>query len=494
MSKAKEFIDKILEKSKAGEFIFRGTPEVYSNKEKGINSWLYREYTKAIFKKHFSPIRIEELIVEKARKHFPKNASNIEVLTDLRHFGSKRTTLIDFSYNLYIALFFACNGNFNKDGELILLDRNRRDSPREIEYSNNNGEEVIIEPAPSQSSRSRVQFQSSVFVHAPKGYIEKGFTPIEVPKVLKKTILDILKKYHNIYTDTVYNDLLGFIDDEKNFKEAEIEFYKGLAKAASGDHEGAIRDYTEAIELKPNFPEAYANRGNSKAALRKYKEAIRDYAEAIKLKPNLAEAYTNRAKARAALGDYIGAIQDYNKAIELNPNLPEAYTIRGNARAALKDYKGAIQYYTEAIESKPNFPEAYMNRGSFKAALKDYEGAIQDYTEAIKLRPNFHDAYMNRGNAKADLGDYKGAIQDYTEAIELKPDYALAYMNRGNAKADLRKYKEAIQDYTKAIELNPNLPEAYTIRGHAKAALGDHKGARQDHDKAAELMKKREQE
>ena len=66
---------------------------------------------------------MEKNIVEKARTLFPPSTSNIEILTDLRHYGGD-VTLIDFSYNLYVALFFACNGNFDRDGELVVALKN----------------------------------------------------------------------------------------------------------------------------------------------------------------------------------------------------------------------------------------------------------------------------------------------------------------------------------------------------------------------------------
>ena len=42
---------------------------------------------------------------------------------------------------------------------------------------------------------------------------------------------------------------------------AEIYFYRGNDKYASGDYKGAIADYTQAIRLKPDYVEAYCNRG-----------------------------------------------------------------------------------------------------------------------------------------------------------------------------------------------------------------------------------------
>ncbi len=146
--KIKDFITALEEKCKDGQYIFRGTNEVYSNQKDGISSSLYREHEGTEYQPDLQTIRIEQDIVERARKHFPDKASNIEILTDLRHFGGK-ITLIDFSRNPYVALFFACSGQFDQDGELILVKADIDASGSslrkfEIFISNADGERPII--------------------------------------------------------------------------------------------------------------------------------------------------------------------------------------------------------------------------------------------------------------------------------------------------------------------------------------------------------------
>ena len=117
--------------------------------------------------------------------------------------------------------------------------------------------------------------------------------------------------------------------------------------------EKALSAYNEAIRLKPDFAEAYTNRGAAYVNLGKYAEAIADFDEAIRLKPDFAEAYFNRGVAKGKLGKYREAIGDYNEAIRLKPDFAEAYTNRGAAYVNLEKYAEAIADFDEAIPPGP---------------------------------------------------------------------------------------------------------------------------------------------
>ena len=60
-------------------------------------------------------------------------------------------------------------------------------------------------------------------------------------------------------------------------------YYRGVAKQAKGDSDGAIADYTKAIELKPDFAMAYYNRGLAKGAKGDLDGANADHTKAIEI-------------------------------------------------------------------------------------------------------------------------------------------------------------------------------------------------------------------
>jgi len=88
--------------------------------------------------------------------------------------------------------------------------------------------------------------------------------------------------------------------------------------------EEAILDYDRAIDLKPDFAQAYNNRGNAYSMQGNNARAIEDYDKALKLVPNYASAYQNRAVAHEALGNKAEAIRDYRAALRLDASLEDS--------------------------------------------------------------------------------------------------------------------------------------------------------------------------
>ena len=78
--------------------------------------------------------------------------------------------------------------------------------------------------------------------------------------------------------------------------------------------------------------EYYFDRANIFSLEGKYEEAIVYYNKAIELDPNYTDAYNDRGFTKYYLGQYEDSIKDFNKVIELTPNYTNAYYDRGNAK------------------------------------------------------------------------------------------------------------------------------------------------------------------
>ena len=131
----------------------------------------------------------------------------------------------------------------------------------------------------------------------------------------------------------------------------------------SGKHQDSEYSYTEAIRLKPDYADAYNNRGYEYNKQRKYKKAIEDFNEAIRLKPDHAVAFNNRGFAYEKQKRYEEAIKDYTKTISIDSDNAVAFNNRGAVYLAQKNYEEAIKDQNKAIRLKPGYAAAFNNRG-----------------------------------------------------------------------------------------------------------------------------------
>ena len=217
----------------------------------------------------------------------------------------------------------------------------------------------------------------------------------------------------------------------------------------------ALAAYDKAIELKPDFVEAYNNRGGVFQKLGKHDQAIVELGKAIGLEPDSAELHYKRGCTKGSFNQFKSAIVDFDKSINLNPNYAEAYCCRGLMKSGLGEYKSAIDDFDKSIELElnPDFIDIYYIKGIVNAESKQYEKAITDFDEAIRLKSDHAEAYDNRGIVKGLLRRYESAISDHTAAIDITPDFAEAYAHRAGAKAELGNIDEARSDIQTALTL-----------------------------------------
>lgn len=166
----------------------------------------------------------------------------------------------------------------------------------------------------------------------------------------------------------------------------------------------------------------------SSAAQKHIKEdfdgAIADYTKAIELDPNYVAAYANRAIAKSAQGDHGGALEDFSTAEQIDPNSVVVLYSRAGMRFGQGDYDGAIADFSKVISLKPGESQFYHGRAAARISRGEFDEAIQDFTTAIELAkdPQVAAATLrDRGTAKIKKGDPDGAIADWEKAIESDP-------------------------------------------------------------------------
>jgi hypothetical protein len=182
-----------------------------------------------------------------------------------QHYGVP-TRLLDWSHDILIALYFACNSEPDSDGALFICDLT--EYPRFAAYNEHAMETQELAFVSTSVVNPRMRTQSGCFMmwgHAPLGdkskesydlwqYYESQSTPrylekIQIPSNAKPSILAELYKVYNISSETLYLSN-GYLESEFGSKfealrnEARLKtLYMTDADKLSPDEEKLARSF-----------------------------------------------------------------------------------------------------------------------------------------------------------------------------------------------------------------------------------------------------------
>jgi len=248
----------------------------------------------------------------------------------------------------------------------------------------------------------------------------------------------------------------SYIDESSDpTRISELWMEKGVIHAAAKEHEKAITSYDRAVQIKPDFYDAWDGRGYSLDELGRYEEAIASYDLAVQIKPDYHKAWYNRGNELGKLGRYEEAFASYDRAVQIKPDSHEAWHNRGNALGNLGRYEEAISSYDRALQIKPDDHEAWHGRGYALGKLGRYEEAIASFDRAVQIKPDDHEVWYNRGFALGNLGRYEEAIASCDKALVIKPDDYQVLYNKACAYSLQNQIELALENLQKAIQLAP---------------------------------------
>ncbi len=218
---------------------------------------------------------------------------------------------------------------------------------------------------------------------------------------------------------------------------------------------------TRAYELYLNGRQLIARRTTISIS-----SAAKLFERAIELDPNYAQAYHGLADANMLLplyndrpeAEYLKtALQAVKKALEINPDLGEAYATLGSILDEMHDFTGAEQAFRIALERAPRFPTTYHWYGFLLYRMARQEEADELLQRAIDQDPLSNLlSYAYSANLVA-MRRFEEAENRYKNIISADPEFSWAYEGMGelswNGRGDL---EAAAQWYQKAVRYDPD--------------------------------------
>jgi len=324
-----------------------------------------------------------------------------------------------------------------------------------------------------------------------------------------------------------FKDAIAALDKavEKNQDLFAVYKLRGSLKRMTGDFEGALADFSAAIEQKADDGEVYEQRAMMRVYTRREPAMIlADLDAAISYGRKHEKVYSLRGMVRSMLRDFDGAISDYETAIGMRPDFAGAYLGLSGVYAMKRDEaKSAevLENFIAMIENSDSKPEAVKgevvatsgaNQLPAISGKKDVfmEGSViikgttaTGATSSSDGSPNFDgndsafklEQKKNTAAAYSSLAaiyhrrkDYEKASMLVEKGLALDPQDISGLQTRGKIRTDLGNYTAAVSDFDTAIKLMPNDPMAYLSRGIAKMLAGSGADAQKDFDKFLQLF------
>ncbi len=278
------------------------------------------------------------------------------------------------------------------------------------------------------------------------------------------------------------------------------------------DFAGAVRDFEEAVALRPDCPWAWAYLSRARITNASPASALEAIDRAAALAPRCGWIHVWRGELLRRLGRHGMALREFNAGLKADPDYEFGYAWRAGTLRVLGRSAEAVADLTLAIALDPAYAWSLNERslalrglGRISEALEDLDAAaardpkyvwcedpaarpraLQELDAELRRDPRNARAWSWRGDANIRLGDPGAALADLRHAIALAPRQGGLRALRARALDALGRRREALRELDLAARLSPR-PETFLWRGLLKRGLGRLREALSDLRRAARL-------
>lgn len=216
-----------------------------------------------------------------------------------------------------------------------------------------------------------------------------------------------------------------------------------------------------AARERPKNAKSHNSYGTALLEVNQLDMAVREFTKALWITPNYSEAHASLAVALGKQGKIKVAEDHFYNALLLTPNVPEIHNNYGAFLANQGKYKEAIVEFREALSLAPDYLEVRRNLSFNLLKAGEVKESFEEYRKLLKRNSWDPGLNLDFGVMLVEQGSPEEAIQFYSRAIEMDPDNSLVHNSWGIALANLSQPHEAVEHFQKAIELNPQYSEAH---------------------------------
>lgn len=201
---------------------------------------------------------------------------------------------------------------------------------------------------------------------------------------------------------------------------------EGIALQRRGNVRAAATLYAEALQERPDDPQALHYMGLAQFQLGALAEAEQLLSRSAERDPSEANTWSDLGMVRLKLDQPEESLPAFTRALELAPEHPDALNNMSQALRKLGRFAQAKALLERLVTLKPKAVPAQYALADTQNKLGEVEAAIRTFQQALKLAPDDPRIRLGLGDAYESNGKFRQARMQYLSILRRDPDNALA--------------------------------------------------------------------
>ncbi len=241
----------------------------------------------------------------------------------------------------------------------------------------------------------------------------------------------------------------------------EMYLLMGNTMLARGFYDGAVKNYTDAVESFPEDADMHSGLGKAWLGMGETDIALKELSKAIALKPGDINILLELGKLQSLMGLADNADETFEK-IE-NSNLENGECLLDIAQHFYerKNYIRALKYLEKARTLSPFHSDILKLLGNICLKMRRYEQALEVFTSATTADNTLIWAYEGMVEASTSLNKYDIKAEAQKSILSLKEATAEEWCDYGETLIRLGQFEIAQEAFEKASKIDPTCLRAY---------------------------------
>ena len=235
----------------------------------------------------------------------------------------------------------------------------------------------------------------------------------------------------------------------------EARLLLGLELAQQQKYDEASRAFHEVFRLNSQDVWARQNFAICLQKLGRKEDAVREFKQALAIKPRFGLAWLGLGQLYEEMGKTNDAAGCYEKALANPIHRADELTTLARFCQSRKWFAAAGTNYLEAIKLSPSDSKLRVEAGQALATSGRHTEAAECFTEACQLSPNWGEAHFLCGLEFGRLGQPGNAEQEFRNAMKLMPDVVEARLNLGISLYQQQKFPAALEAFQATLQRDP---------------------------------------